>query len=151
MARSPPGETILSIGGSDALPHVQLRHAELEAGDAMATSMASSVTTRVRAIWQLWTTGTRHGGRGVTTRARTIWQFAQVMALAAGIFIWGALILKPTLGLHLLWNVLIPIAPALFVLAPGVWRNLCPLGTLSLAPSHFGLSQGKLPSRVWRG
>ena len=80
-----------------------------------------------------------------------IWRWAQVLVWGAGMFIWVALLWKPRLGLHLLWNVLIPIAPALFVVAPGVWRNLCPLGTLSLAPNHFGLSQGKLISRVWRG
>jgi hypothetical protein len=72
---------------------------------------------------------------------RTLWHWAQVLAWAAGMFIWGALIFKPQLGLHLLWNVLIPVAPALLVLAPGIWRNLCPLGSMSLAPHHFGLSQ----------
>jgi hypothetical protein len=66
-------------------------------------------------------------------------------------FIWIALIWKPALGLHLLWNVLIPVAPALLVLAPGVWRNLCPLGSLSLAPNHFGLSRKRHLSSAWRG
>ena len=88
---------------------------------------------------------------GVAIRERSMWHWAQVLALAAGMFIWGALIFKPSLGLHLLWNVLIPVAPALFVVAPGVWRNLCPLGTLSLAPAHLGLSQDKPLSRAWRG
>jgi hypothetical protein len=65
--------------------------------------------------------------------------------------IWVALIVWPPLGLHLLWNVLIPVAPALLVLAPGVWRNLCPLGSMSLAPHHFGLSQRKTLTLAWRG
>ncbi len=80
----------------------------------------------------------------------TVWRWAQLLCWAAGMFIWGALIFKPELGLHLLWNVLIPIVPALLVLAPGVWRNLCPLGSMSLAPHHFGLSQGKRLSKAWR-
>lgn len=96
---------------------------------------------------------------GVTTKAtrilptseRTIWRLAQVLAWAAGMFIWAALFWTPQLGLHLLWNVLIPVAPALLVLAPGVWRNVCPLGSMSLAPHHFGLSQRKQLSPVWRG
>ena len=89
--------------------------------------------------------------RILPARERTIWRLAQVLSWAAGMFIWAALLWKPELGLHLLWNVLIPIAPALMVLAPGVWRNVCPLGSMSLAPHHFGLSQGKRLSPVWRG
>jgi hypothetical protein len=82
---------------------------------------------------------------------RTLWHWAQGLAWAAGMVIWLALIVSPRLGLHLLWNVLIPVAPALLVLAPGVWRNVCPLGSMSLAPHHFGLSQRKKLSPVWRG
>ncbi len=82
---------------------------------------------------------------------RTLWHWAQVLAWAAGMFVWGSLIVWPRLGLHLLWNVLIPVAPALLVLAPGVWRNLCPLGSMSLAPHHFGLSRRASLSPVWRG
>jgi len=39
---------------------------------------------------------------------------------------------RPSLGLDLLWNGLIPLAPLLLVVAPGLWRNVCPLGTASL-------------------
>ena len=85
-----------------------------------------------------------------TTRRHAVWLCGQLLTWAAGIFIWGALIFNPDLGLHLLWNVLIPVAPALLVLAPGVWRNVCPLGSMSLAPHHFGLSQGKQLSPAWR-
>lgn len=66
-------------------------------------------------------------------------------------FIWVALIVRPALGLHLLWNVLIPVAPALLVVAPGIWRNVCPLGSMSLMPHHFGLSRGRRMSSTWRG
>ena len=82
---------------------------------------------------------------------RTFWRVVQVLAWAAGMFTWGALTVKPALGLHLLWNVLIPVAPALFVVAPGIWRNVCPLGSMSLAPHHFGLSRRKRISPLWRG
>jgi len=86
-----------------------------------------------------------------STRERTIWSLAQVLIWAAGMLIWCALLLKPKLGLHLLWNVLIPVVPALLVLAPGVWRNVCPLGSTSLAPHHFGISRCKRLSLPWRG
>lgn len=47
---------------------------------------------------------------------------------------------------------LIPVAPALLVFAPGLWRNVCPLGTTALAARHFGFSaRRQLPIRaqVW--
>jgi hypothetical protein len=67
----------------------------------------------------------------------------QYVFFAVGVVILGTLFLKPALGLHLLWNVLIPVAPALLVLAPGVWRNVCPMGTASLLPYHLKLSARK--------
>ncbi|MEX2187394.1 MAG: hypothetical protein WD875_11385 [Pirellulales bacterium] len=88
--------------------------------------------------------------RNVSSRGPTIWRLAQWLAWVAGMFIWGTLIFKPEIGLHLLWNVLVPLVPALLVLAPGVWRNLCPLGSMSLAPHHLGLSQCKRLSKAWR-
>lgn len=87
----------------------------------------------------------------MSRRELTCWRVFQAAIWAVGMFIWGALIWKPELGLHLLWNVLIPLAPALLVIAPGVWRNVCPLASLSMAPHHFGLSKNKRMSREWRG
>jgi hypothetical protein len=86
-----------------------------------------------------------------TLSTRTLWHWAQGLVWAAGMAIWVALIVWPRLGLHLLWNVLIPVAPALLVLAPGVWRNVCPLGSMSFVPHHSGLSRRKNLSPVWRG
>jgi hypothetical protein len=88
---------------------------------------------------------------GLSKRSYLAWRFVQLLIWGAGVFTWVALIVKPDLGLHLLWNVLIPVAPALLVVAPGIWRNVCPLGSMSLAPYHFGLSQDKRLSNTWRG
>lgn len=76
------------------------------------------------------------------------WRLAQDVLLGAG----GALVLTlfvaPEAGLNLLWNGLIPLAPALLVVLPGVWRNLCPLASLALLPRRFGLDrQRPLPGR----
>lgn len=43
----------------------------------------------------------------------------------------------------LFWNVLIPVAPMLIVVAAGFWRNICPLSTTALLPRHFGFSDRK--------
>lgn len=49
----------------------------------------------------------------------------------------------PTLGLTLLWNVLIPLVPALLVLAPGLWRNVCPLAVAA----HFPVGKGRYAAK----
>ncbi|MDC1142484.1 hypothetical protein OAU50_05295 [Planctomycetota bacterium] len=68
----------------------------------------------------------------------------------AGVFIVGALLLRPTLGLYLLWDVLIPVAPLLLVVAPGLWRNVCPLGTFSVLPHRLRLSKKRSIDRKWQ-
>jgi hypothetical protein len=68
------------------------------------------------------------------------WRFVQLFFWLAGGAILYCLFFVPRLGLLLFWNVLIPLAPALFVFAPGLWRNICPLATTVLLPRHLGLS-----------
>ncbi|MBI2479520.1 MAG: hypothetical protein HYV60_13060, partial [Planctomycetia bacterium] len=36
------------------------------------------------------------------------------------------------------------------VVAPGIWRNVCPLGSIALLPHHLGLSREKRLSPTWR-
>ncbi|MDE3144353.1 MAG: hypothetical protein KGL19_09380, partial [Bacteroidota bacterium] len=48
-------------------------------------------------------------------------------------------------------DILIPVAPALFVVAVGVWRNVCPLATTNLLPRHLSLSKRKKLSTTQLG
>ena len=70
-----------------------------------------------------------------------IWRSAQAVVWLIGAVILTCLLFFPTLGTTLFWNILIPVAPALFVVGIGVWRNVCPLATTNLLPRHFGLSK----------
>lgn len=79
------------------------------------------------------------------------WRVLQTLVWFVGVFIFFALIFKPKLGLYLLWNGLIPIAPALIALAPGLWRNLCPLGSTALFPRHMGWSKARRINKLWQG
>ncbi len=65
----------------------------------------------------------------------------QLIVLIIGIVIVYHLIFNPDIGIHLLWNILIPIAPALLVVATGLWRNICPIASISLFPRHMGFSK----------
>lgn len=71
------------------------------------------------------------------------WRAVQMICWLAGFALLLTLFIQPALGITLLWNVLIPVAPMLLVVATGVWRNICPLGTTSLLPDRFGVA-GKL-------
>lgn len=80
-----------------------------------------------------------------TSRVR--WHSAQYIVLLAGVALVAALLFRPGVGLLILWNVLIPVAPALIVLAPGLWRNICPMATFSLLPRRLGFSRQKILAR----
>jgi hypothetical protein len=44
------------------------------------------------------------------------------------------LIAVPDTGLFVMWKVVIPLLPVLFLVAPGIWRNLCRLAASNQAP-----------------
>lgn len=87
----------------------------------------------------------------LSPRYRLAWRIAQAAVLLVGLGIVAALFVRPTVGLDALWNVLVPVAPALLVLAPGVWRNICPLGSTALLSRHMGLSKRRRLSVVAQG
>ena len=79
------------------------------------------------------------GGGSVASERR--WRTVQVAGMLGALGLWVGLWLVPGVALNILWNGIVPMAPALFVLATGLWRNLCPLGSISLLPRKLGLSQ----------
>lgn len=88
----------------------------------------------------------------LSRRAWFAWRLLQTLVWLTGATIMVLLVVQPDLGLVALWNILIPVAPALLVFAPGLWRNICPLGNTALAARHVGLSVGRKLShrgRVW--
>ncbi len=82
-------------------------------------------------------------GDQLSRRSILIWRTVQTLVWLVGVLILFYLVFFPVTGIHLFWNILIPIAPALLVVAVGVWRNVCPLGSTSLFPRHMGFSKRK--------
>lgn len=74
------------------------------------------------------------------------WRIVQLAVWVLGVAIVVALFLWPKIGIHAFWNVLIPVAPALLAIAPGLWRNICPLASTSLFARHTGRSARKAVS-----
>lgn len=86
----------------------------------------------------------------ISKKERLVWRVIQGLFFVIGLTIFLLLLFAPSLGLHAFWNVLIPVAPALVVFAPGLWRNVCPLASAALLPRHMNWSlRKKLPDR-WK-
>ncbi len=90
-------------------------------------------------------------GKILSKEAILTWRIVQLLVWLAGAVILSCLIFFPKTGITLFWNILIPVAPALFVLAMGIWRNVCPLATTNLLPRHLGLSKQKKMSQQQSG
>jgi len=75
----------------------------------------------------------------------------QTIFFLLGPIIVGLLLFKPQLGIDIFWNILIPIAPLMVFLLPGLWRNICPLAYTSLLPSKFGMGKKLIISNKLSG
>jgi len=75
------------------------------------------------------------------------WRGAQALAAAALLMLFSELLLTPQLALRSLWYGLVPLLPALFLIHPGLWRNVCPVATLNMAAGRRSLGR-KQPPRL---
>ena len=66
---------------------------------------------------------------------------AATAALLAGLVAWP----KPTLAV--LWNIVVPVLPATFLVAPALWRNICPLASANTL-LNGRVSRRRLPASV---
>ena len=83
---------------------------------------------------------------------RAVWVALRIAALAAAGGVVWLLLAQPETGLQLFWRVLVPSLPLVFAVAPGLWRNACPMAFANQLPRSLGLSLGwTLPGwlRVW--
>lgn len=63
-----------------------------------------------------------------------IWRAAQHAGLVATAALLAGLAATPAPALNLLWNAIVPILPAVFLVNVAIWRNVCTLGTLTMLP-----------------
>jgi hypothetical protein len=79
----------------------------------------------------------------LSSRSILIWRIVQILVWLVGVTILFFLIFFPEIGIHMFWNVLIPVAPLLLVVGTGIWRNVCPMASTALFPRHMGFSKKK--------
>ncbi|MCC6316957.1 MAG: hypothetical protein IT361_04625 [Gemmatimonadaceae bacterium] len=66
----------------------------------------------------------------------TLWRVAQLGGVALTLVLLGGLLTYPTQTLHVLWDMVVPVLPAVFLVNPMIWRNVCPLATLNALPGQ---------------
>jgi nitrite reductase (NADH) large subunit len=68
-----------------------------------------------------------------------IWQSVRVVSIAAYLTVIGLLFVRPAAGLFVLFQVIVPLLPILFFVAPGLWRNVCPMAASNQMPRVLGV------------
>jgi len=79
--------------------------------------------------------------RTVGPKERIIWVILQAVLLLVGVALVGLLLFWQDAGLALMWYLLIPSAPALVAIAPGAWRNICPMATVHMLAQKVGIAR----------
>ncbi|HEV8020191.1 MAG TPA: FAD-dependent oxidoreductase [Candidatus Lustribacter sp.] len=74
---------------------------------------------------------------------RPFWIAARVIVLAFTLGLIGWLLTGNHLALTVLWSLCIPLLPALWFVAPGLWRNVCPMAFLNQLPRELGFTRGE--------
>ena len=78
-----------------------------------------------------------------------VWRGIRVLTVAAVLALCVTLFVRPDAGLFVLWTVIVPGLPVVFLVAPGLWRNICPLAAVNQTPRLFGFTRGlTLPARL---
>jgi NADPH-dependent 2,4-dienoyl-CoA reductase/sulfur reductase-like enzyme/ferredoxin len=74
-----------------------------------------------------------------------LWPWIRTGSVVATLVLVAVLIFIPQVGLFVFWRLLIPALPLLFLLAPGLWRNICPLAASNQTPRVFSFTRGLTP------
>jgi len=85
------------------------------------------------------------------SQEKLLWRSLQWAFFLIGLTLFLTLVFFPEIGVVAFWDVLIPVAPLLFLLSTGFWRNVCPLSAVAMLPHHLKFSKRKRISQKWQG
>ena len=78
-----------------------------------------------------------------------LWVALRIAVLALALVEIALLFMVPALGLALFWAVAVPCLPGLWAIAPGLWRQVCPMAFLNQLPRQLGFEVTRaLPAPV---
>ena len=66
-----------------------------------------------------------------------VWHVVRVFSVAGALVVVALLVAVPATGLKVFWRFIVPLLPLLFFIAPGLWRNICPLAALNQMPRNL--------------
>ena len=73
------------------------------------------------------------------------WSALQVASVTGYLVLVVAMFVRPAGALFVLFTLIVPMLPLLFFVAPGLWRNVCPLAASNQTPRVFGFSKARRP------
>ena len=73
------------------------------------------------------------------------WYVARVVTVTGVLGLTVLLIVRPEIGLPVFWGLIVPSLPLVWLTAPGLWRNICPLAAANQTPRLFGFSRAATP------
>ena len=71
-----------------------------------------------------------------------VWYVARLLTVGISFGIILTLFIRPDIGLLIFWRLTVPLLPILFFVAPGLWRNICPMAALNQTPRLFKFTRG---------
>ncbi len=72
-----------------------------------------------------------------------VWHAVRAVVVAGALGLIATLFIAPRTGLIAWWLFVLPVIPMLLMLAPGIWRNVCPMATVNQYPRLFGFTRGR--------
>jgi NADPH-dependent 2,4-dienoyl-CoA reductase/sulfur reductase-like enzyme/ferredoxin len=133
-----PGDRI-ELGGTEIVvldPHVATRPAEVAAPVAAAPTRKQ---IPVRAELPTFPNYTQLPRR----MPIAAWHGVRVVSVLVYLVTCVALIVRPAGGIFFFWRIFVPTLPLLLLVAPGVWRNICPVAATNQLPRLFGFTKGR--------
>ena len=79
-----------------------------------------------------------------------VWHVVRIVSVCAYIGLCIGLFVRPAGGLFWFFKVVVPLLPITFFVAPGLWRNVCPLAASNQAPRVLGFTRGFTPPQWLR-
>ena len=76
-----------------------------------------------------------------------LWNIIRMVSAGLSVGLIITLFARPDIGLFVVWRLLIPFLPLLFFIAPGIWRNICPLAAVNQAPRLFQFTRALTPPK----
>ncbi|GAC1658704.1 MAG: hypothetical protein NVS9B1_19180 [Candidatus Dormibacteraceae bacterium] len=70
------------------------------------------------------------------------WRVARWLVGAVTVLVVALCFFRPAIGLLIFWGAFVPVLPLLFLVVPGLWRNVCPMASLNQIPRTLGFTRG---------